>query len=116
MGFIGFLVDFQSYMIVFWVGRGHIGLVAVLRFKRHDSQPDSSNLGPVPSVFHDFEHVRKHRRGFLAWYLSCFRPGCFQIRISDVLGQNQKEPRQKVMQIRSGITSGSALFDLFMLN
>ena len=49
-------------MAVLGVGSGPIGLVAALRFKIIDSQPDSSNMGPVPTVFHDFRLFQK-----LAW-------------------------------------------------
>ena len=38
----------------------------------------------------------------------------FPIRIFKVFGRNQKEPRRKVTQIRGGITSRSALFDLIV--
>ena len=54
MGSIGFLVDFEFYMAVLGVGRGPIGLVAPLRFKMIDSQPEKSNMRPVSIVFHDF--------------------------------------------------------------
>ena len=49
-----FLVDFKFYMAVFGVGRGLIGLVAPLRFKWLDYQPDSSDIGPVPADFYEF--------------------------------------------------------------
>ena len=38
----------------------------------------------------------------------------FQIRIFEVFGRNQKEPRRKVTQIRGGITSRSAFFGRFV--
>ena len=101
-------------MAVLGVGMGPIGLVAALRFKMLDSQPDSSNMGPVWIDVHDFCVFSKKSHGFLAWYLSCFRPGCFRIHIFEFLDRKQKEPRRKVMQIRGGITSRSALFDLFV--
>ena len=41
-------------MVVLGVRRGPIGLVAALRFKILDSQPDSSNMGPVWIDVHDF--------------------------------------------------------------
>ena len=31
-------------------------------------------MGPVSTVFHDFRPFRKRCHGFLARYLSCFRP------------------------------------------
>ena len=51
---MGFLVDFEFYMAVLGVGMGPIGLVAPLRFKTLDSQPEKSNMGPVSTIFHDF--------------------------------------------------------------
>ena len=51
---------------------GRIGLVAPLRFKWLDSQPDSSMLGPVPTDFHEFFDVQKSCDAFLTRYLSCF--------------------------------------------
>ena len=114
MGSIGFLADFEFYMAVLGVGRGPIGLVAALRFKILDSQPDSSNMGTVWIDFHVFCDFQKRSHGFLARYLSCFRSGWLQIRNFEDLGRNQKDARRKVMQIRGGITSGSALFDLFV--
>ena len=101
-------------MAVLGVGRGLIGLVATLRFKTLDSQPDSSNMGPVPADFHAFYDFQKSYDGFLTRYVPCFRPGCFSICILEVFGRTQKNARQKVMQIRGCITSGSALFDLFV--
>ena len=38
----------------------------------------------------------------------------FHIRIFEVFGPNQKEPRRKVTQIRGGITSRSAFFAHFV--
>ena len=113
MGSIGFLPDFEFSMAVLGVGRVPIGLVAPLRFKWLDSQPDSSNMGPVSTDFHEFCDFLKSWGGFLTRYLSCFRPGRFTIHIFQVSGWDQKEPRRKVTQIRGGITSGSALFDCF---
>ena len=101
-------------MAVLGVGRVPIGLVAPWRFKWLDSQPDSSNMGPVLTDFHEICDFLKSCGGFLTLYLSCFRPGCFTIHIFQVFGRDQKEPRRKVTQIRGGITSGSALFDLFV--
>ena len=114
MGSIGFLADFEFYMAVLGVGRGPIGLIALLRFKWLDSQPDSSNTGPVSIDVHDFLLFQKSCRGFLTRYLLCFWPGCFQSRMLHVFGRNRKDARRKVMQIRGSITSGSALFDTFV--
>ena len=108
------LLDSAFYMIVLGVGVGPIGLVAPLRFKTLDSQPEKSNMGPVSTDVHDFCDFQKSCRGFLTRYLSCFRSECFQICIFEVFGRNQKDARRKVMQIRGGITSRSALFDLFV--
>ena len=110
----GFLVDFEFSMAVLGVGRVPIGLVAPLRFKWLDSQPDSSNMGPVSTDLHEFCDFLKSWGGFLTRYLLCFQPGCFTIHISQVFVRDRKEPRRKVMQIRGGINSGSALFDLFV--
>ena len=74
MGSVGFLPVFEFYMAVLGVGRVSIGLVAPWRFKILDSQPDSSNMGPVPIDFHDFRLLQKHCHGFMARCLSCFRP------------------------------------------
>ena len=54
MGSVGFLVDFEFYMAVLGVRRDPIGLVAPLRFKWLDSQPEWSNMGLVSTDFHDF--------------------------------------------------------------
>ena len=54
MGSVGFLFDFEFYIVVLGFGRGPIGLVAPLRFKIHDSQPEKSNMGPVSTDFRDF--------------------------------------------------------------
>ena len=113
MGSVGFLVDFEFSMAVLGVGRVPIGLVAPLRFKWLDSQPDSSNMGPVSTDVHEFRDFLKSWGGFLTRYSLCFRPGCFTIHIFQVFGRDQKEPRRKVTQIRGGITSGSAFFDCF---
>ena len=113
VGSIGCLVDFEIDVAVFGVGMGPIGLVAALRFKMLDSQPDSSNMGPVSLDFHKFCDFLKSWGGFLTWYLSCFRPRCCTIHIFQVFDRNQKEPRRKVTQIRGGITSRSAFFDCF---
>ena len=63
-------LDFESILKFIWqswgVGMGHIGLVVALRFKMLDSQPDSSNMGPVSIDCHDFRHFRKSCHGFLA--------------------------------------------------
>ena len=75
MGSVGFLADFEFYMAVLGFRRGPIGFIAPLSFKWLDSQPDKSNMGPVPTDFHDFLTFQKSQDGFLARYLSCFRAG-----------------------------------------
>ena len=50
---VRFLVEFEFSMAVWGVGRVPVGLVAPLRFKWLDSQPDSSNIGPVSTDFHE---------------------------------------------------------------
>ena len=107
------LADFEFYIVVLGIGRIPIGLVGPLRFKMLDSQPDSSNMGPVSTEFVELCDFLKSWGGFLTRYLSCFRSGCFTIHIFQVFGRGQKEPRRKVTQIRGGITSGSAFVDLF---
>ena len=114
MGSFGFLLDFEFYMAVLGFPSGPIGLVAALRFKILDSQPEKSNMGPVWTDFHDFENFQKSCRGFPARYLPCFRPGAPKTILSSFFNGDQKDARRKVMQIRGGITSGSAFFDHFM--
>ena len=75
MGSIGFLADFEFYIAVLGFWRGPIGFRAPLTFKWLDSQPEKSNMGPVPTDFHDFLTFQKSQDGFLTWYLSCFRAG-----------------------------------------
>ena len=108
---MAFLVDFEFYMAVFGVGMGPIGLVAPLRFKTLDSQPEKSNMVPVSIEFHDSRILQKSGDDSLARYLSCFRPGTPKRRFSSFFGRNRKDARRKVMQIRGGITSRSAFFD-----
>ena len=81
---IGCLADFQFYMAVLGVGRGPIGLVAALRFKRLDSQPDSSNMGSVSTDFHEFYDFLKSWGGFLTRYCiyRVFGPGASQFTFS----------------------------------
>ena len=49
-----FVVDFEFDIAVLGVGRCPIGLIAALRFRMLDSQPDSSNMGPVSIDFRVF--------------------------------------------------------------
>ena len=101
-------------MAVLGFRRGPIGFIAPLSFKWLDSQPDKSNMGPVPIDFHDFLTFQKSQDGSLTRYFIVFSGRGFQIRIFEVFGRNQKEPRRKVMQIRGGITSRSAFFAHFV--
>ena len=82
MGSVGFLADFEFYMAVLGFRRGPIGFIAPLSFKWLDSQPDSSNMGPVPTDFHDFLTFQKSQDGFLTRYLSCFRAGASKFAFS----------------------------------
>ena len=85
VGSVGFLVDFEYYMAVLGVGRGPIGLVAPLRFKTLDSQPDKSSMGPVYIDFHDFTTFQTSGADSLARYLPCFRPGALRKQFPSVL-------------------------------
>ena len=102
----------EFYITVLGVPSGPIGFVAALGFEIFDSQPEKSNLGSVWTDFHDVELFHKSCRAVLARYLQCVRPG--ENRMFVLFDRDQKDVRRKVMQIRGGITSGSALFDLFM--
>ena len=114
MGSIGFLVDFEFYMAVLGVGRGPIGLVAPLRFKTLDSQPEKSNMGPVSTDVHYFCYFLGKWRRLSGPVFTVFSAWSSQKTISECFGRNQKDARRKVMQIRGGITSRSAVFDLFV--
>ena len=96
VGSVGFLVDFEFSMAVLGVGRVPIGLVAPLRFKWLDSQPDSSNMGPVSIDFHEFRQFQKSCHGFLARYLSCFRPNRPKVGFSSFLVGTKKMRDEKL--------------------
>ena len=96
VGSIGFLVIFELCLAVLGVPSGPIGFVAPLRFKILDSQPDSSNMGPVPIDFHDCPLFQKHCHGFLARYLPCFRPGRPQVGISCFSAGTKKNRDEKL--------------------
>ena len=83
-------------MAVLGVRRGPIGLVAALRFKILDSQPEKSNMGPVWTDFHDFEQFQKSCRGFPARYLQCFRPGAPKTILSSFSMENNKMRGEKL--------------------
>ena len=114
VGSVGFLPDFAFYMAVLGAGRGPIGLVAPLRFKILDSQPDSSNMGPVSIDFHDFVTFS----GKVSWLPDTvfigFSAQPSQSRLFMFFDRDQKDAREKVTQIRGGIISRSALFACFV--
>ena len=95
-GSIGFLADFEFYMAVLGVGSGPIGLVAPLRFKKLDSQPEKSNMGPVPTDFHDFLTFQKSQDGFLTRYLSRFRAGASKFAFSRCSVETKKNRDEKL--------------------
>ena len=90
MGSIGFLPDFEFCVAALGVPSGPMALVAASRFKTTDSQSDSSNMGPVPTDFHDLRLFRKSCHGFLARYLSCFRSNSPKVYILRFLVGTQK--------------------------
>ena len=58
-------------MAVLGVPSGPIGLVAALRFKILDSQPEKSNMGPVWTDFHDLNIFKK--------VVMASRPGIYRV-------------------------------------
>ena len=96
MGSVGFLLDFEFCMAVLGFRRGPIRFIAALSFKWLDSQPDSSNMGPVPIDFHDFRLFQKSCHGFLARYLSCFRPNRPKVGFSIFLARTKKMRDEKL--------------------
>ena len=82
MGSVGVLVDFEFSMAILGVGRVLIGLVAPWRFKWLDSQPDSSNMGPVSTDFHEFCDFLKSWGGFLTGMYRVFGPGASEFTFS----------------------------------
>jgi len=105
VGSIGFLPDFEFYMAVFGVPSGPMALVAALRFKTTDSQPGSSNMGPVPTDVYDFRFFQKSCHGFLACYLSCFRSnrpkvGSFRLWVGTTKMRDEKLCRFVVVSPR----------------
>ena len=65
MGLVGFLLDFK-FSEVLGVGRGLIGLVALLRIKSLDSQPEMSNMDLVSTDFNDSRVFQKSDNDSLA--------------------------------------------------
>ena len=96
MGSVGFLPDFEFYMPVLGFRRGPIGFIAPLSFKWLDSQPDKSNMGPVPADFHDFLTFQKSQDGFLTRYLSCFRAGASKFAFSRFPVRTKKNRDEKL--------------------
>ena len=71
-------------------------------------------MGPVSTDVHDFR-LFSNKLSWLAGPLFIvFSAQPSQGRLFEVVGRDQKDARRKVTQIRGGITSGSALFDLFV--
>ena len=90
------LADFEFYMAVLGFRRGPIGFIAPLSFKWLDSQPDSSNMRPVPTDFHDFLTFQKSQDGFLTRYLSCFRAGASKFAFSRFSVRTKKNRDEKL--------------------
>ena len=91
-----FLADFEFYMAVLGFRRGPIGFIAPLSFKWLDSQPEKSNMGPVPTEFYDFLTFQKSQDGFLTRYLSCFRAGASQFAFSRFSVETKKNRDEKL--------------------
>ena len=96
MGSVGFLLDFEFFMALLGFGRGSIGFGAPLRFKKLDSQPEKSNMGPVPIDFYDFLTFQKSQDGFLTLYLSCFRAGASEFAFSRFPVETKKNRDEKL--------------------
>ena len=96
MGSCGCLPDFEFSVTDLGVRRGPIGFIAPLSFKWLDSQPDSSNMGPVPTDFHDFLTFQKSQDGFLTRYLSCFRAGASKFAFSRFPVRTKKNRDEKL--------------------
>ena len=96
MGSIYFFADFEFYMPVLGVPSGPIGFVAALGFKILDSQPEKSNMGPVPTDVHDFLTFQKSQDGFLTRYLSCFRAGASKFAFSRCSVETKKNRDEKL--------------------
>ena len=96
MGSVEFLADFEFYMAVLGFPRGPIGFIAPLSFKWLDSQPEKSNMGPVPTDVHDFLTFQKSQDGFLTQYLSCFRAGASRSAFSRFSVETKKNRDEKL--------------------
>ena len=102
-----FLSILKVDVAVLAVSRGPVGFAAPWRFKILDSQPVQSDMGLVPTHFHDFRDFQKSGRGFLARYLPCFETFRWNIAFSS-FPVGTKKNREKSTQICGGITSRSA--------
>ena len=96
MGSVGVLADFEFYIAVLGFRRGPIGFIAPLTFKWLDSQPEKSNMGPVPIDVHDFLTFQKSQDGFLTRYLSCFRAGASKFAFSRFPVRTKKNRDEKL--------------------
>ena len=96
MGSIRFLADFEFDIAGLRIRRGPIGFIAPLSFKWLDSQPEKSNMGPVPTDFHDVLTFLKSQDGFLTWYLSCFRSGASKFTFSRFSVETKKNRDEKL--------------------
>ena len=67
MGSIGLLSDSEFCMAVLGVPSGPIAFAATLGFKIRDSQPDSSSMGPVPTVDTKMTKIMKIIENGLRW-------------------------------------------------
>ena len=104
MGSVGFFADFEFYMPVLGFRRGPIGFIAPSSFKWLDSRPEKSNMGPVPTEFHDFLTFQQSQDGFLARYWSCFRAGASQFafpRFSVGTKKNRDEKLRRFVVVSS---------------
>ena len=99
MGSVESLSDLGIYMAVLGVPSGPIGFAAPLGFKMLDSQPDSSNMGPVWTDFHEFRQFQKSGHGFPACYLSCFRPNRPKVGFSSFVVETKKMRDEKLRRI-----------------
>ena len=93
---IGFLLGLEFSGVVWGVGRCPVGFVAPWTFKTLDSQPGKCHMSPVSIDFHDFRLFRQRCQGFLAWYLSCFRPGRRKVHSSSFSVETEKMRDEKL--------------------
>ena len=72
---VGFLIEFESHMVVLGVGNGPIGFAAPWSFQMLDSQAEKSKMGLVSIDFVDSPDFQQSHHGSLTRYYSFFRPG-----------------------------------------